>query len=117
MNADPYNLRLTQPQRARLERARDDGEMNGVGDWRFRVGDVLLFRKYFFNAQPGGLNGLEHRNMRRDRTGLIRSRTRERPQGANRGQYLYTVLFSDPATTVPRLPLDNDDDAAFIAET
>ena len=31
MNADPYNLPLTQPQRARLERARDDGELNGVG--------------------------------------------------------------------------------------
>ena len=29
--ADPYNLPLTQPQRARLERARDDGELNGVG--------------------------------------------------------------------------------------
>ena len=29
MNA--YNLPLTQPQRARLERARDDGELNGVG--------------------------------------------------------------------------------------
>ena len=31
MNADPYNLPLTQPQRTRLERARDDGELNGVG--------------------------------------------------------------------------------------
>ena len=31
MNADPYNLPLTAQQRARLERARDKGEMNGVG--------------------------------------------------------------------------------------
>ena len=30
MNANPYNLPLTQPQRARLERARDGGELNGV---------------------------------------------------------------------------------------
>ena len=29
--ADPYNLPLTQLQRARLERAKDDGELNGVG--------------------------------------------------------------------------------------
>ena len=87
------------------------------GDWRFRVGDVLLFKEHFFNAQPGGLNGLEAPPMRRDRTGIIRTRTRERPRGANRGQYLYTVLFNDPATTVPRLPLDNDVDATFLAET
>jgi len=87
------------------------------GDWRFKVGDVLLFRRDFFNAQPGGLNGLEAPPMRRDRTGIIRTRTRERARGANRGQYLYGVLFNDPATTVPRLPLDNDADATFIAET
>ena len=31
MNANPYNLPLTQPQRARLERARNGGELNGVG--------------------------------------------------------------------------------------
>ena len=31
MNADPYNLPLTAQQRARLERARDKGETNGVG--------------------------------------------------------------------------------------
>ena len=30
MNADPYNLPLTQAQRARLERAKDDGELGGV---------------------------------------------------------------------------------------
>ena len=30
-NANPYNLPLTQSQRARLERARDDGELNGAG--------------------------------------------------------------------------------------
>ena len=87
------------------------------GDWRFKVGDVLLFRRDFFNAQPGGLNGLEAPPMRRDRTGIIRTRTRERARGANRGQYLYSVLFNDPATTVPRLPLDNDVDATFLAET
>ena len=29
------------------------------GDWRYRVGDILLFTAAFFNAQPGGLNGLE----------------------------------------------------------
>ena len=55
--------------------------------------------------------------MRRDRSGIIRARTRERPRGANRGQFLYTVLFSDPATTVARLPLDNDGDATYLAET
>ena len=87
------------------------------GDWRYRVGDILLFTAAFFNAQPGGLNGLEAPPMRRDRTGIIRTRTRERARGANRGQYLYTVLFNDPATTVPRLPLDNDVDATFLAET
>ena len=87
------------------------------GDWRFKVGDVLLFRRDFINAQPGGLNGLEAPQMRRDRSGIIRTRTRERPRGANRGQYLYTVLFNDPATVVPRLPLDNDVDATFLAET
>ena len=87
------------------------------GDWRFKVGDVLLFRRDFFNAQPGGLNGPEAPQMRRGRSGIIRTRTRERPRGANRGQYLYTVLFNDPATTVPRLPLDNDVDATFLAET
>ena len=87
------------------------------GTWRYSVGDILLFTAAFFNAQPGGLNGLEHRTMRRDRTGIIRTRTRERPRGANRGQYLYTVLFNDPATIVPRLPLDNDADATFLAET
>ena len=38
-------------------------------------------------------------------------------RGANRGQYLYSVLFNDPATTVPRLPLDNDADATFLAAT
>jgi hypothetical protein len=31
MNADPYNLPLTAQQRARLERAKDKGELNGVG--------------------------------------------------------------------------------------
>ena len=31
MNANPYNLPLTQPQRARLDRARGDGELNGAG--------------------------------------------------------------------------------------
>ena len=67
--------------------------------------------------KPGGLNGLEAPQMRRDRAGIIRTRTRERPRGANRGQYLYTVLFSDPATNVRRLPLDNDADAPFLAET
>ena len=85
--------------------------------WRYRVGDILLYTAAFFNAQPGGLNGLEAPPMRRDRTGIIRTRTRERPRGTNRGQYLYTVLFNDPATTVPRLPLDNDADATFLAET
>ena len=30
---------------------------------------------------------------------------------------LYTALFNDPATTVPRLQLDNDVDATFLAET
>ena len=85
--------------------------------WRYRVGDILLFTAAFFNAQPGGLNGLEAPPMRRDRTGIIRTRTRERARGANRGQYLYSVLFNDPATTVPRLPLDNDVDATFLAET
>jgi hypothetical protein len=87
------------------------------GTWRYRVGDILLFTAAFFNAQPGGLNGLEAPPMRRDRTGIIRTRTRERARGANRGQYLYSVLFNDPAITVPRLPLDNDDDATFLAET
>jgi len=87
------------------------------GTWRYRVGDILLYTASFFNAQSGGLNGLEALPMRRDRTGSIRKRTRERPHGANRGQYIYTVLFNDPATTVPRLPLDNDVDATFLAET
>ena len=87
------------------------------GTWRYRVGDILLFTAAFFNAQPGGLNGLEAPPMRRDRSGIIRARTRERPRGANRGQFLYTVLFSDPATTVARLPLDNDGDATYLAET
>jgi hypothetical protein len=87
------------------------------GDWRYSVGDILLFTAAFFNAQPGGLNGLEAPPMRRDRTGIIRIRTRERARGANRGQYLYTVLFNDPARTVPRLPLDNDADATFLAAT
>lgn len=86
------------------------------GTWRYKVGDILLFKENFFVAQPGGLNGLEHRTMRRDRTGIIRARTRERARGANRGQYLYTVLFNDPATVVQRLPLDNDDDAEFLTE-
>ena len=88
-----------------------------AGDWRYRVGDILLFTTAFFNAQPGGLNGLEAPPMRRDRTGIIRTRTRERARGANRGQYLYSVLFNDPVTTVPRLPLDNDADATFLAAT
>ena len=87
------------------------------GTWRYRVGDILLFTAAFFNAQPGGLNGLEAPPMRRDRSGIIRARTRERARGANRGQFLYTVLFSDPATTVARLPLDNDGDATYLAET
>ena len=87
------------------------------GTWRYKVGDILLFKQNFFVAQPGGLNGLEAPRMRRDRTGIIRSRTRERPRGANRGQYLYTVLFNDPNTTVARLPLNNDDDVEFLAET
>ena len=46
--------------------------------WRYRVGDILLFTAAFFNAQPGGLNGLEAPQLRRDRTGIIRTRTRER---------------------------------------
>ena len=82
-------------------------------------GDTTLAQLYRARArvQPGGLNGLEAPPMRRNRTGIIRTRTRERPRGANRGQYLYTALFNDPATTVPRLPLDNDVDATFLAET
>ena len=105
----------------------DDGQPNNAaavhprppvgGTWRYRVGDILLFKANFFVAQPGGLNGLEHPTMRRDRTGIIRSRTRERARGANRGAYLYTVLFDDPAIEVRRLPLDDDDDAAFLTET
>ena len=87
------------------------------GTWRYKIGDSLLFTAAFFNAQLGGLNGLEHQTMRRDRTGIIRTRIRERPRGANRGQYLYTVLFNDSATIVPRLPLDNDVDATFLVET
>ena len=76
-----------------------------------------LIQKGILQRPTWGVNGLEAPQLRRDRTGIIRTRTRERPGGANRGQYLYKVLFNDPAKVVPRLPLDNDVDATFLAET
>ena len=39
------------------------------GNWRFKVGDVILFKRDFFITAAGGLNGLETPQMRRDRTG------------------------------------------------
>ena len=45
---------------------------------RFKVGDVILFKKDFFITAAGGLNGLEAPRMRRGRTGIITARVRER---------------------------------------
>ena len=54
-----------------------------IGTWRYKVGDVLRFRKDFFVAAPGGLGGLE--NSLQERTGIIQQQSRERPRGKNKG--------------------------------
>jgi hypothetical protein len=99
------------------------------GDWRFKICDVILFKKDFFIAAAGGVNGLEAPQMRRDRTGIVRERVRERANARrNKGQFLYQVLFNDPARYVPTqtsdmhgntfgLPLDRDPDLAFLSAT
>ncbi len=66
--------------------------------WRYTTRDVLTFGTDFFTAEPGELGGLE--SDRRERTGVIKKRERERPRGKNRGAFLYTVAFEDPSTVV-----------------
>ena len=77
---------------------------------RYRANDVLLFRKEYFDAEEGGLGGLESPMLQRERNGTIIKLTRERPRGKNKGAFLYTVKFYDPITTVGRLPAHGPDD-------
>jgi len=77
-----------------------------------KKGDVLMFRKPFFMEDYDGavVGGLEAPAMlRRDRTGVIFGRTRQRPRARQKGAFLYTVVFDDPSTKVPRLPAHGDD--------
>ena len=80
------------------------------GNWRYKKGDVLMFRKpYFMEDDDGAVGGLEAPALRRDRTGVILQRTRLRPRARQKGAFLYTVLFDDPSTKVPSLPAHGDD--------
>ena len=82
------------------------------GNWRYKKGDVMMFRKPFFMEDYDGavVGGLEAPAMlRRDRTGVIFGRTRQRPRARQKGAFLYTVVFDDPSTKVPRLPAHGDD--------
>ena len=68
---------------------------------RYRVNDVLFFKTDYF---VGAVGGLEAPALRRDRTGVVLKCTREHPNRARKGAFLYTVLFDDPPTEVERLP-------------
>ena len=80
---------------------------------RYRVNDVLFFKKNYF---VGAVGGLEAPALRRDRTGVVLKCTREHPNRVRKGAFLYTILFDDPPTTVERLPargadgIDPDDE-------
>ena len=80
---------------------------------RYRVNDVLFFKTDYF---VGAVGGLEAPALRRDRTGVVLKCTREHPNRARKGAFLYTVLFDDPPTEVERLPargadgIDPDDE-------
>lgn len=88
---------------------------------RYKVNDVLLFgKKYFEEDTAGAVGGLEAPALRRDRTGVVLKCAREHPGRARKGAFLYTILFDDPATTVERLPargadgIDTDESVEFL---
>ena len=90
----------------------NDPRPPAAGSWRYKVRDVLLFKRPYFNSAPGSLGGLE--NDQKERTGKVHARTRERTRGANRGAFLYTVDFDDPPTKVARLFAHADSNEAGV---
>ncbi len=70
------------------------------GTWRYKTRDALSFPAAYFK----NFDELDER----DRTGIVKSRTRERARGANRGAYLYKIHFDDPSMVIERIRAHGD---------
>ncbi len=74
---------------------------------RYKTKDILAFPAAYFKH----FDEIDQL----DRTGIVKSRTRERARGANRGAYLYTIAFDDPSTVIDRVRAHGDEGADAMA--